>query len=37
MATVADRSGNSPGNGRSEAHIKTRNELLKEIAENTAA
>lgn len=35
MATVPDKSGN--GTTVPDAHIKTRNELLKEIADNTAA
>lgn len=35
MATVADKSGNSP-RAAVDPHIKTRNELLKEIATNTA-
>ena len=35
MATVADRSGNSPKQGL-DAHKKTKLELTKEIAENTA-
>lgn len=35
MATVVDKSGNSPAT-TPEPHIKTRNELLKEIVENTA-
>lgn len=35
MAIVVDKSGNSPAK-LPEPHIKTRNELLKEIVDNTA-
>lgn len=37
MATVPDKSGNSPAKDANEPHYKTRNELLQEIATNTAA